>query len=356
MAFSPFLEQMTQSIVSSPAAIACIDSLLFFDTELMTNQLIGALLDELPVSLKKGTAVQHRYKLVFGHLRTEGLSDALELHLIIHQSRSFILSVPATRYITHKTLSEKQERTALIRVIRSGSLDEKAGGSSESGRIAEEQICMAEDALSEHDIRLNRLNTILRLVEKWIKMAKTLAKQPPPQSTPRPSPSERKALQTQFLAIAGTAPVTIPPILKAEQEMITLEGNQPLEPDVPNDRRRKRQVSLRTRKREEREDSKKKKDAKKELEANKLETSKTLNKDKRVTRKDRKNHRCMLPESLRSAMLQSYCQNIGGGHGVGLCCQNKEGESVSVGQADFLSDVGEGQTDSGTLDPQTIPL
>ncbi|KAK2940097.1 hypothetical protein BLNAU_24992 [Blattamonas nauphoetae] len=92
----------------------------FFDTELMTNQLIGALLDELPVSLKKGTAVQHRYKLVFGHLRTEGLSDALELHLIIHQSRSFILSVPATRYITHKTLSEKQERTALIRVIRSG--------------------------------------------------------------------------------------------------------------------------------------------------------------------------------------------------------------------------------------------
>ncbi|KAK2951444.1 hypothetical protein BLNAU_13601 [Blattamonas nauphoetae] len=215
-------------------AIACIDSLLFFDTELMTNQLIGALLDELPVSLKKGTAVQHRYKLVFGHLRTEGLSDALELHLIIHQSRSFILSVPATRYITHKTLSEKQERTALIRVIRSGSLDEKAGGSSESGRIAEEQICMAEDALSEHDIRLNRLNTILRLVEKWIKMAKTLAKQPPPQSTPRPSPSERKALQTQFLAIAGTAPVTIPPILKAEQEMITLEGNQPLEPDVPS--------------------------------------------------------------------------------------------------------------------------
>ncbi|KAK2949338.1 hypothetical protein BLNAU_15718 [Blattamonas nauphoetae] len=206
----------------------------FFDTELMTNQLIGALLDELPVSLKKGTAVQHRYKLVFGHLRTEGLSDALELHLIIHQSRSFILSVPATRYITHKTLSEKQERTALIRVIRSGSLDEKAGGSSESGRIAEEQICMAEDALSEHDIRLNRLNTILRLVEKWIKMAKTLAKQPPPQSTPRPSPSERKALQTQFLAIAGTAPVTIPPILKAEQEMITLEGNQPLEPDVPS--------------------------------------------------------------------------------------------------------------------------
>ncbi|KAK2944193.1 hypothetical protein BLNAU_20862 [Blattamonas nauphoetae] len=74
-----------------------------FDTELMTNQLIGALLDELPVSLKKGTAVQHRYKL---------------------------------------------------------------------------QICMAEDALSEHDIQLNRLNTILRLVEKWIKMAKTLAKQP----------------------------------------------------------------------------------------------------------------------------------------------------------------------------------
>ncbi|KAK2946103.1 putative trypsin-like peptidase domain-containing protein [Blattamonas nauphoetae] len=98
----------------------------------------------------------------------------------------------------------------------------------------EEQICMAEDVLSEHDIRLNRINTILRLVEKWIKMAKTPAKQPPPQSTPRPSPSERKALQTPLLAIAGTAPVTIPPILKAEQEMITLEANQPLEPDVPS--------------------------------------------------------------------------------------------------------------------------
>ncbi|KAK2941401.1 hypothetical protein BLNAU_23684 [Blattamonas nauphoetae] len=64
-------------------------------------------------------------------------------------------------------------------------------------------------------------------------------------------------------------------------------GFQPPSTSDPDDRRRKRQVSLRTRKREESEDSKKKKDAKKELEANKLETSKTLNKDKRVTRKDR---------------------------------------------------------------------
>ncbi|KAK2953693.1 hypothetical protein BLNAU_11414 [Blattamonas nauphoetae] len=99
MAFSPFLEQMTQYILSSPAATACIDSLLFFETEQMTNQLIGTLLDELPVSQKTETAVQHRFRLVFGHLRTEGLSDALELHLIIHQSRSFILRALSLQYL-----------------------------------------------------------------------------------------------------------------------------------------------------------------------------------------------------------------------------------------------------------------
>ncbi|KAK2947770.1 hypothetical protein BLNAU_17289 [Blattamonas nauphoetae] len=89
----------TQFIKGGALRLPASTAFSFFETEQMTNQLIGTLLDELPVSQKTETAVQHRFRLVFGHLRTEGLSDALELHLIIHQSRSFILRALSLQYL-----------------------------------------------------------------------------------------------------------------------------------------------------------------------------------------------------------------------------------------------------------------
>ncbi|KAK2953593.1 hypothetical protein BLNAU_11457 [Blattamonas nauphoetae] len=78
---APFLDQMTQSVLSSPLAVAFADSLAFFETHIISHTLIYCVLDGIRGSSIGGRAFRKRCNLVVAQLREESLDDEIELHL-----------------------------------------------------------------------------------------------------------------------------------------------------------------------------------------------------------------------------------------------------------------------------------
>ncbi|KAK2944320.1 hypothetical protein BLNAU_20765 [Blattamonas nauphoetae] len=286
------------------SAIACIDSLLFFETEQMTNQLIGTLLDELPVSLKKGTAVQHLYKLVKKEEKERKERENMQNHLIQVQKAMETDFSGSTLYFLGRLIFSIGQSVGLTphTMLTSLSHSEVKGEDGEAS-LSPIAATILSDLTSPTLLDLTGGVVFTAVCSKRFVCMKKTEKEMEEKKKGKEGNKEEKALV----------------VLRRKRVPDWSDGQNP-KTHWKAGRKDSSRVSLRTRKREEREDSKKKKDAKKELEANKLEASKTLNKDKRVTRKDRienpVSNRCMLLKSLRSAMLQSCCQNTGGGHGL----------------------------------------
>ncbi|KAK2950643.1 hypothetical protein BLNAU_14449 [Blattamonas nauphoetae] len=81
---SPFLEQMTLFVLSSPIVFAFMDSLIFFESDKMTHSLLQTFMDDIIHWQAEDPAVQQREKLIMAKLREEGLADEIELRFRFH--------------------------------------------------------------------------------------------------------------------------------------------------------------------------------------------------------------------------------------------------------------------------------
>ncbi|KAK2946272.1 hypothetical protein BLNAU_18793 [Blattamonas nauphoetae] len=79
--YSPFLEQMTQSVLSSSVALACADCLHLFETNILAILLLEKILFGMTQWTKEDAAVQKRGLQIMVRLCDEGVSDAFEIRI-----------------------------------------------------------------------------------------------------------------------------------------------------------------------------------------------------------------------------------------------------------------------------------
>ncbi|KAK2956324.1 hypothetical protein BLNAU_8691 [Blattamonas nauphoetae] len=78
--FSPFLRKMTRIVLSSSAALAFCDTLVFFETNKIRKTLLRSLVDGLRRWPKDDSAAQKRGQQILVKLNEEGLADDVELN------------------------------------------------------------------------------------------------------------------------------------------------------------------------------------------------------------------------------------------------------------------------------------
>ncbi|KAK2950645.1 hypothetical protein BLNAU_14451 [Blattamonas nauphoetae] len=79
--YAPFLEEMTQFVLSSSLLMTWTDSLHFIETDVLTSDLLWFLKDGFLTWKMNAPAVQQRGQQILSKLRAEGLSDEIELHV-----------------------------------------------------------------------------------------------------------------------------------------------------------------------------------------------------------------------------------------------------------------------------------
>ncbi|KAK2950639.1 hypothetical protein BLNAU_14445 [Blattamonas nauphoetae] len=83
---SPFLEEMTQFILSSSFALTFTDSLVFFEWNKAAKDFLWSVLESVKRWKEEETAVQKRSRQILVKLREEGFDDEIEFHI---QCRGF---------------------------------------------------------------------------------------------------------------------------------------------------------------------------------------------------------------------------------------------------------------------------